>query len=121
MSRVCEKLNLQSGGGDRVVGVEEKPPHHQMPNAGGHPLCALGALDSRAKLRILSMATRGGRSVKGRSWGFPRLTTRVPLGAIQSARCSSCLVKVPCRWVRSRLSERRRVQSRLLKSAGSAS
>ena len=48
MSRVREKLDLQSGRG-RVVDVEEHTPHHEMPNGGGHPLGALGAQGSSAK------------------------------------------------------------------------
>ena len=56
MSRVREKLDLQSVGG-RVLSVKEKTLHHQMPNAGQHARGATGAL------RALAAVPSGGTSI----------------------------------------------------------
>ena len=69
---MCEKLDLQSGGGRVVVGVEEQmTSHHQMPNAGGHLLEPWGRWAAVPSIMgTASVAMRGG------------LIRKFPLGAM---------------------------------------
>ena len=78
VSRVREKLDLQSGRGRRVVDVEEQTPHHEMPNGGGHPLGALGAQGSSAKHGD-SVSGNARREVRqGAELGIARIYDQVP-------------------------------------------
>ena len=126
MSRVREKLDLQSGRG-RVVDIEEQTPHHQMPN-GGHPLGALGAPPASSAKHGGGISGNARREAcqQGAGLGIARAFNQVPpLRNAQLARCSSSCssVKEPCRWVRrtSQISRwRAGAHGRLLES-GSAS